>query len=142
MVTDIVLATLGGGLIGLAASIMLLGTGRIAGISGSLEGLLALGSDGWSGRASFVSGLLLAGAVGVLAMPEATAYTLPRSTGALVLAGLAVGFGTRLGGGCTSGHGVCGNARLSRRSMAATVIFIAVGMGTASVITHGFGGAL
>lgn len=130
-----VLAALGGGaLIGLAATVLLLLNGRIAGISGILGAALAgPGSDrGW--RIAFVAGLFAAGlaaaTAGITDSLERTGYPL----GLLIAAGLLVGFGSRLGSGCTSGHGVCGIARLSIRSIVATVIFTAVGMVTVAVL--------
>jgi uncharacterized membrane protein YedE/YeeE len=120
-------ALAGGALIGVAASILLLGSGRIAGISGVLGGLLTptRGDSLW--RALFVLGLLAAGAGAALWAPDMIGGT-PRSWPTLVAAGLLVGTGTRLGNGCTSGHGVCGISRLSPRSLFATVTFISAGM--------------
>ena len=135
-------ALAGGALIGLAASLMLVLNGRIAGISGVFGGLLRprAGDIGW--RVAFVGGLLLAGAVlGVLA-PEMVAPTPDRSVLATALAGLIVGFGVRMGNGCTSGHGVCGLSRLSRRSIVATAAFMATGFLTASLIQVLAGGVL
>lgn len=115
----------GGALIGLAAVLLLVLDGRIAGVSGILGGLLdAPGDRGW--RLAFLAGLPLGAA-----LYAATAGGLPQSLPGwptLLLAGLLVGFGTRLGSGCTSGHGVCGLARRSPRSLAATATFIATGM--------------
>lgn len=135
-------AALGGALIGLSASWMLLASGRIAGISGIFAGLLQpkQGDTGW--RLAFVVGLFLAGAVAVGSMPGAVATSDLRSVGATVVAGLLVGFGVRLGSGCTSGHGVCGLSRFSRRSLVATATFMATGFLTASAIQVLFGGAL
>jgi uncharacterized membrane protein YedE/YeeE len=130
-----VLAALGGGmLIGLAATVLLLLNGRIAGISGILGGAFTgPGADrGW--RIAFLAGLLagglLAAAAGMTGSLERTGYPL----GLLIMAGLLVGFGSRLGSGCTSGHGVCGIARLSTRSIVATVVFTAVGMVTVAML--------
>lgn len=133
---------LGGALLGLGAAMLMLFHGRIAGISGIFGGLLApqAGEVGW--RASFVGGLLAGGLALSLLLPGALDMTIDRSAGAIVLAGLLVGFGTRLGSGCTSGHGVCGVSRLSRRSLVATGTFMAAGVATASVVTHAFGGAV
>ncbi|HEU5058267.1 MAG TPA: YeeE/YedE thiosulfate transporter family protein, partial [Kofleriaceae bacterium] len=117
----------GGAIIGLGAAVLYLLSGRIAGVSGILGGALVprAGETGW--RLMFLAGLIGGGAIGALAAPEA--YGLPRGSLLLLLAaGVLVGFGTRLGNGCTSGHGVCGVARLSRRSMAATALFIAAGV--------------
>jgi hypothetical protein len=129
-------ASLGGGaLIGLAAALFVLLNGRIAGISGVLGGLLgpALGDIGW--RAAFVLGLVAAPSIfllfGQLPVPRIEA-----SWGVLAAAGLLVGVGTRYGSGCTSGHGVCGLARLSPRSLAATAVFMAAGFVTVFVVRH------
>ena len=128
----------GGALIGLAAAMLALFNGRIAGISGVLGGLLkpVRGDIGW--RVAFVAGLLSAPLlyllVGKLPSPQIDA-----SYAALVLAGLLVGIGTRYGSGCTSGHGVCGLSRLSGRSLAATAAFMGAGFTTVFVIRHLFG---
>ncbi len=129
-------SALGGGLlIGLAAAWLVILNGRIAGISGILGGLFRPrpGDIGW--RAAFIAGLLLAPLVYALFLPvpvmHIAAGPLP-----LVTAGLLVGFGTRLGSGCTSGHGVCGMSRLSPRSLVATLVFIAAGIGTVYVVRH------
>ena len=127
-------ALAGGALIGLAASIMLLFTGRVAGISGIFGGLLTpkAGDIGW--RAAFVGGLLVGGVLLALLAPQTIAATAARSLPATVAAGLLVGFGVRLGNGCTSGHGVCGLSRFSRRSLVATLSFMATGFLTASLV--------
>jgi uncharacterized membrane protein YedE/YeeE len=116
----------GGALIGLAASLLLIGPGRIAGISGITSNAL-LGSAGervW--RAAFLLGLLLAGSAAALFAPGAVGDS-PRPLAAIAAAGLLVGLGTRLGGGCTSGHGVCGVSRLAPRSLVATLTFLLSG---------------
>lgn len=130
----------GGAMIGLAASVLLLGSGRIAGISGILGGLLgADGKDTWW-RLVFVLGLV-GGALAVgFAAPAKAAITVQASWPLLVLAGLLVGFGTRLGQGCTSGHGVCGLARLSPRSIVATAVFFVTAAATVFVLRHLLGG--
>ncbi len=129
--TDIVLLPLlGGVLIGLAASGFLLLNGRIAGISGIIGGALTTNTRGNGWRFSFVGGLLLGGVLLWLLMPSvypSVPSAQHQSVGLLIVAGLLVGFGTRLGSGCTSGHGVCGIARLSPRSIAATLTFITTG---------------
>jgi uncharacterized membrane protein YedE/YeeE len=119
----------GGALIGLAASLLFWFNGRIAGISGIVAGLLlpARGESGW--RAAFLAGLGLAGALALLLAPEAIGRS-PYGLPVLALGGLLVGLGTRLGDGCTSGHGVCGVSRLSARSIVATGTFIATGVVT------------
>lgn len=122
-------ALVGGGLIGLAASLSLLGHGRVAGISGILGGLLDPTHGARTFRGWFLGGLLLAGVALRLLVPASFEGLSTASVGTTVVAGLLVGFGTRLGGGCTSGHGVAGLSRLSTRSLIATIAFIAMGMG-------------
>jgi uncharacterized membrane protein YedE/YeeE len=133
-------ATVGGLLIGVSASWLLLAAGRIAGISGILGGLLAPAGDDKLWRALFVCGLIGGCWLVRLASGDAIAVTITASTKELVLAGLLVGFGTRAGSGCTSGHGVCGMARLSPRSIAATLSFMASGALTVFVTRHLLGG--
>jgi uncharacterized membrane protein YedE/YeeE len=126
---------LGGALIGLASALLMLLTGRIAGISGIFGGLLTARDRGW--RLAFVAGLVAApllAALGGVALPMPT---MPASLTLVAIAGLLVGIGTRLGGGCTSGHGVCGSARLSTRSIAATITFMIVAIVTVAVVRHG-----
>lgn len=127
----------GGTLIGLASVLLLWLNGRIAGISGIVGGMLSQrGSEvGW--RVVFVIGLLL-GAFGYTLAAGGLAVTIPASVPVLIVAGLLVGFGTRLGSGCTSGHGVCGIGRLSRRSIVATATFMAVSVATVFVTNHVF----
>lgn len=123
-------ALLGGALIGTASALLLLVHGRIAGISGVLGSLLPpVPSDrGW--RIAFVVGLAAAGVIAAAVAPSAVGASV-RSSTAVVIAGLLVGFGTRLGSGCTSGHGVCGLSRLSPRSMVAVAVFMTTGALTA-----------
>lgn len=124
----------GGALIGLAASLFVLGNGRIAGISGLLGSVLE-GGEGRAEKAMFLLGLLLAplvwGLFSVLPTIEFQGGWL-----SLLVAGLLVGVGTRYGSGCTSGHGVCGVARLSPRSLAATLAFMTAGFVTVFVLRH------
>lgn len=136
-----VASTAGGVLIGLAASGMLLLEGRVAGISGILGGLFSPrpGDIGW--RIAFLTGLIVAGIVGAVLFPAAVAVEITRAPWMLVVAGLLVGFGTRLGNGCTSGHGVCGLSRMSPRSLASVVTFMSVGAVVAMVVGRLFGGA-
>ena len=128
---------IGGTLIGLASVMLLWLNGRIAGISGIVGGMLSQkGSElGW--RAMFVVGLLV-GAFGYTFATGGLAVAIPASIPVLVVAGLLVGFGTRLGSGCTSGHGVCGIGRLSKRSIVATATFMAVAVATVFVTNHVF----
>jgi uncharacterized membrane protein YedE/YeeE len=121
-------ALTGGALIGLSASLFLLTHGKVAGISGIFGGLLAPGVSDRAERFAFVVGLVLAGLAAHFLAPGWVAAPPPSRTLLVVaLAGLLVGFGTRLGNGCTSGHGVCGLSRLSGRSLVATLVFMATG---------------
>jgi len=120
-------ALIGGGIIGIAATLLLVGSGRIAGISGILGGLLVPTRGDRMWRALFVVGLLVAGGVAAAVAPESIGSS-PRSLPVIALAGVFVGVGTRIGNGCTSGHGVCGISRMSPRSLVATVTFIGAGM--------------
>lgn len=128
----------GGALIGLAVSLFVLANGRIAGISGLLGSVMRFDSEGWSEKALFLLGLLLAPLLWGLftVVPEIQIKT---EWPALVIAGLLVGVGTRYGSGCTSGHGVCGISRLSRRSIVATLCFMAAGFATTYIIRHALG---
>jgi uncharacterized membrane protein YedE/YeeE len=126
----------GGLLIGLAAALLLLLNGRISGISGIVGGLLARHSSEAGWRVAFVAGLLLGALAYVLATGDAVLVRIQASLPVLAAAGLLVGFGTRLGSGCTSGHGVCGIARLSRRSIAATATFFGVAILTVFLTHH------
>ncbi len=137
-----VTSLLGGILIGLSATATLALLGRVAGISGIVGGMLAGDRADLAWRAAFVAGLLAGGSLALAVHPVAFAMTLERSTPALAVAGLLVGFGSRLGSGCTSGHGVCGIARFSRRSITATLTFMATGALTALVVTQAFGGRI
>ena len=123
----LLMPAVGGLLIGGASVLLFQLNGRILGISGIAGGLLDGPSSERSSRASFLVGLLVGAAALVFVAPSAFGAS-PAPLPWLALAGLLVGFGTRLGNGCTSGHGVCGNSRLSPRSMVATVTFIAAGM--------------
>ena len=127
----------GGVLIGTAAAMLVLLNGRIAGISGIVGGLLkpVPGEVAW--RAAFVIGLIAAPLVYRL-VSAAPQLRIDASYAALVLAGLLVGIGTRMGSGCTSGHGVCGLARLSPRSLVATMVFMGAGFATVFVARHLF----
>lgn len=127
------MALLGGGLIGLAAAGLMFFNGRIAGISGIWSGLWFERGD-QSGRMSFIGGLLVGGLILRLVYPAAVPDLGRISWLQMGLAGLLVGIGTRLGSGCTSGHGVCGLARFSVRSLVATATFMATGFITVFVI--------
>jgi uncharacterized membrane protein YedE/YeeE len=129
-------AAIGGGLIGLSAALLMLLTGRIAGVSGMLGGCLGLGTGDKGWRIAFIAGLVLAPLVAGLTGLEVPSPKMPGSWGVIIAAGLLVGFGARLGGGCTSGHGICGIARLSVRSVAATAIFMFAAILTVAVTRH------
>lgn len=124
---DWIRALAGGALIGLSASLLLAFNGRVLGVSGIVGGVVHPTSGDVAWRALFVVGLLLGGAAAFAALPGAFSGA-GVGVGTAVAAGLLVGVGTRLGNGCTSGHGVCGLSRLSARSLAATLTFIAAGV--------------
>ena len=130
-------AVIGGLLIGSAAGLLLLLSGRIAGVSGMAASALRIADKGppWLQAAAFVIGLP-AGALLVATSTRAPEVSMTTSAPMLVIGGLLVGFGTRLGNGCTSGHGVCGLARLSSRSIAATATFMLAAMATVFVARH------
>ena len=130
-------ALAGGALIGLAASLLIALNGRIAGVSGLLAGALE-GGEGRGEKALFILGLLLAPLLWQR-FAELPAVQLDSSAVLLGLAGLLVGFGSRYGAGCTSGHGVCGLARLSPRSLLATLCFMASGFVTVFILRHVWG---
>ena len=129
-------ALVGGAMIGTSAALFLLLNGRIAGISGILGGLLAPPSRDTGWRAAFVAGLVVAQLAYAGLGGSLPPVTVGASFPLLVLAGLLVGFGSRLGAGCTSGHGVCGIGRGSPRSLAATGTFMAVAVLTVLVMRH------
>lgn len=131
--------TVGGVIIGIAAALMLLFNGRIAGISGIVSGMLTPSNADFLWKALFIVGLLLGGVALLFVYPDAFPSELPRSLPMIAVAGLFVGFGTRLGSGCTSGHGVCGISRFSRRSIVATLTFMATGAITVYLVRV-FGG--
>lgn len=126
---------LGGALIGLAASLMILLNGRIAGISGIVGGISSAHRADIPWRVTFIAGLVFSPFLyGMLG--NAPQFNLDASNLQIVIAGLLVGLGSRFGSGCTSGHGVCGIARLSLRSIVATVVFISAGVVTVYVTHH------
>jgi uncharacterized protein len=133
-------ALIGGMLIGVAASLLLLINGRIAGVSGIAGGLLRADPGERAWRVLFVVGLMAgAGAYGLIA-PWPVSISIDASWPVLIAGGLLVGFGTQLGSGCTSGHGVCGIARLSPRSIVATLVFMLTAAATVFVVRHVIGG--
>lgn len=139
MTHPFVLALLGGLLIGTAAAVLWLFSGRIAGVSGVVGELATAASGDRAWRVAFLAGLALGGAVLGQLTPDAFGATgLP--SGGLIAAGALVGVGTTLGNGCTSGHGVCGIARLSKRSIAATITFMVTAALVVFVVRHVVGG--
>jgi uncharacterized protein len=128
-------ALAGGLLIGLAAAWLILVEGRILGASGILGGLVPPRAGDWEWRVALLAGLIAAPLL-AQALVRMTPPVIQADTATLIAGGLMVGFGTRLGAGCTSGHGVCGVARLSPRSLAATATFMAVSFLTVFVVRH------
>lgn len=137
--TTWMLSLLGGVLIGLSATLLLWLNGRIAGVSGIVHGLVSKPRSDSLWRIAFLLGLMIAGGItmrlGDLGIHSRQGF--PVLT--LITAGILVGVGTRMGGGCTSGHGVCGLGRLSLRSLAAVVTFVATAMATVFIVHHVFG---
>lgn len=129
-------ALIGGMILGISATLLLLINGKIAGISGILAGLLTPKSPEFAWRLLFILGMVLGGGIGAKLLD----YYVPTEFGAsatlIVVAGLFVGIGTRIGNGCTSGHGICGIGRLSKRSIVATAVFMTVAAATVFVRLH------
>ncbi|QDK38661.1 YeeE/YedE family protein [Bdellovibrio sp. NC01] len=125
---EVLFPLLGGVLIGLAVTFMLLFNGRVTGISGIIAGSLNASVEDLWWRLTFITGLIVGGLVLRYTIPDVFTNTSGRDIGTIALAGLLVGFGTVMGGGCTSGHGVCGISRFSPRSIVATVVFILFGV--------------
>lgn len=142
---DMLSGLAGGALIGLSAVLLMAANGRISGISGIFAGVLsrptADRAGEWLWRVCFIAGLVAGGALMAPVVPSHFHLDRPLHAGTLIVAGLLVGIGTRLGGGCTSGHGVCGLARLSPRGLAAVITFLLAGMITVYVARHVLGGA-
>lgn len=130
---DVVAPLAGGALIGLGATAFLLSHGRVAGVGG-MVGALFVKEEARSARLWFLAGLVLAGAIAALAHPAS--FGRPAALPVVVVAGALVGYGVQCGSGCTSGHGVCGVSRLSRRSIVATLAFMATGFATVFVTGH------
>ncbi|WP_456734150.1 YeeE/YedE family protein [Bradyrhizobium sp. USDA 3364] len=130
----------GGALIGLAAALLMLLTGRIAGVTGIVGGLLQpdTADRGW--RVAFIAGLIAVPLIAALFGAPLPRPAMNASLAVIAIAGVLVGFGTRMGNGCTSGHGVCGFARLSGRSIVATFIFMTAAVATVAIVRHGIGG--
>ena len=135
-----VASAIGGALIGLSAVMLMALMGRIAGISGIFGRLLPPVADDWGWRLAFVIGLVIAPLAVMAVTGEPIEQTVSDILPLMAFAGVLVGYGSTLGNGCTSGHGVCGLSRLSARSMVATVTFLAVAMVTVFVVRHVVGG--
>lgn len=138
----LLMAVIGGLIIGMSSIILLAFNGRIAGISGIVAGFFEGRGEERSWRAVFLGGMLLGGVVLYLFDPTLFGASEGRSTGALIAAGLLVGYGTRLGSGCTSGHGICGLSRLSIRSLVAVLTFMFTGAVTVYIVQHVLGGTV
>ncbi|EPW6850577.1 YeeE/YedE family protein [Vibrio parahaemolyticus] len=126
----------GGILLGISATILLLVNGKIAGISGIMNGIMSPKKGDYSWRLLFAVGMIAGGLISVLVLGVAAPSTANLSLGMVIAAGLLVGIGTRLGNGCTSGHGICGMSRLSKRSIVATCVFMSVAGLTVFVRLH------
>lgn len=126
----------GGILLGVSATVLLLVNGKVAGISGIMNGIMSPKKGDYSWRLLFAVGMIVGGFVSVLLLGVAVPSTANLSMGLVLVAGLLVGIGTRLGNGCTSGHGICGIGRLSKRSIVATCVFMAVAGLTVFVRLH------
>ena len=133
------IALAGGVLIGLAATLLLWLNGRVAGVSGILNGVIFPSRHEVPWRAAFLLGLIVAGGLYMTLVPGASLPRADFSRAGLIVAGLLVGFGTRMGNGCTSGHGVCGLGRLSFRSLVAVLTFMATAIATTFVVRHLWG---
>ena len=133
-------AAIGGALIGLSAALLMLFTGRIAGVSGIFDGLINPQTSDRAWRAAFVAGLIAAPATAMFVGYAVPMPQMPASYVTIVVGGLLVGLGARLGSGCTSGHGICGLARLSPRSIAATGVFMVTAIVVVTLTHHVFGG--
>lgn len=134
-------AIAGGALIGAGAVLAMLLLGRVAGISGIVAGALFPASlDEWAWRAAFLAGMIMSPVLYTLVMGQGPQFAMPGSTATSVVAGLLVGIGVTFGAGCASGHGVCGLARLSSRSIVATSVFMVMAVATVYVTRHLIGG--
>ena len=137
---DFVLATIGGALIGLAATFLMAVHGKVMGVSGIVSRILPPVEGDWGWRISFVLGVIAAPIAFVALSGTPIPFTVTDNIRLLITAGLIVGAGTVIGSGCTSGHGVCGLPRLSARSFVATGVFMAVAMATVFFMRHVLGG--
>lgn len=131
---------IGGATIGLASAMLMLLTGRIAGISGIFGGLLPPNTGDRNWRLPFLAGLIAAPLVAALLGFALPRPIMPANLGVVLLSGLLVGLGSRMGGGCTSGHGVCGMAQLSPRSLIFTAVFMSAAVATVAIVRHIIGG--
>ena len=134
------LSLFGGSLIGLAAVLLMAFHGRIAGMTGIISGLVPPFSNDWGWRAAFLVGAIAAPALIVMSSGYAIPFESPTPAPWLIVGGLIVGVGVYYGSGCTSGHGVCGMARVSPRSIVATITFMASTAATVFVVRHLIGG--
>ncbi|WP_419910411.1 YeeE/YedE family protein [Hoeflea sp.] len=141
MVTEFTptLSLTGGFLIGIAAILLMVFFGRIAGMTGIVAGIIPPVSNDWGWRLAFLAGAIAAPAI-FTSVGGQIAFNVPISTPALMVGGLIVGIGVTIGSGCTSGHGVCGIARLSMRSIVATLVFMTTTAATVFVVRHLLGG--
>lgn len=139
---DILASLFGGSLIGIAVTIMLLFNGRVTGISGIIASSLARPTSEGLWRWMFLGGLLAGGVLIQFVQPDLFTNTSGRGSVAVIIAGLLVGYGTVMGSGCTSGHGVCGMSRLSVRSFMATLTFMLFGFLTVQVVRYLAGGSI
>lgn len=139
---QILLSLLGGGLIGIAVTLMLLFNGRVTGISGIIASSLSRPSPEGLWRRMFIIGLLVGGGVIRVLNPDFLSNTSDRSLILITIAGLLVGYGTVMGSGCTSGHGVCGISRFSARSILATLTFMLFGFLTVQIVHYFIGGSV
>ncbi len=130
---DYMLPLIGGGIIGAAVSLMLLLNGRVTGVSGIVSGALRKDRGDFSWRLAFILGLITGGFVLYVFRPEFFRDDLNRSLPVIIIAGLLVGYGTVMGSGCTSGHGICGVSRMSPRSIVSTIVFISFGVLSATL---------
>lgn len=126
---------LGGTLIGIAATLLMAVHGRIMGLTGIVSGVLPPFAHDWQWRAAFLAGAIVA-PLGLVAVGNDVSFASPTALPVLIIGGIIVGFGVKLGSGCTSGHGICGIARLSPRSIAATSIFMVTTAITVFIIRH------
>ena len=142
MANEYFIAFYGGTLIGLAGVLMLFFNGRILGVSGILGGVFEATKNDRAWRLAFILGIFAGGLLIQNLRPSVFFFGLERSTVTIVIAGILVGVGTRMGNGCTSGHGVCGVSRLSTRSIVATLTFMGAGIFVVTFINRFFGGTL